>query len=165
MKLVSSIAYLLLAMLLTTTAFASSLTIYEKPDTASKAVASIDSDKQLIPIIYTDKKDWIKIANPKNGDVGWIEINKFKGPLVSTQVDGSSVKQEIIINKEDKNKKPIFYRIVQYSGSDQLDSKEAEKIIKDMEQHRKKMRQDFQKMQEDMQKSMQEMFKEFNQIL
>lgn len=118
MKLVSFISSSLLAMLITSATFASSLTIHEKPDTTSKAVATIDNDKQLIPIIYTDKKDWVKIANPQNGDVGWIETSKFKGPLISTQVNGSNVKQQIIINKEGKDKKPNVYTVIQYTGSD-----------------------------------------------
>jgi hypothetical protein len=157
----------IISLILTTAAhggwfFSDSLKMYEKPDASSKVVATIDSKKQFIPIFYTDKKDWIKIANPQNGDVGWIETNKIKGPLVSTEVNGNSIQQKIIYKQEGKDKEPVVYSVVQYSGPEQVSSKDASKMIKEIQERHEKMRLDIEKTHNDIQKSIQDMFKRIN---
>lgn len=62
---------------------ADTLNIYEKPDTHSKIIATAKSGDNLIAIFYTDKKDWIKVANPKNGEVGWVKASEIKGPIIT----------------------------------------------------------------------------------
>jgi len=142
--------------------FAATLNMYEQPDVNSKIVASLEKGKQLIPIFYTDKKDWVKVANPQNGDVGWVKVNELKGPMIITQVNGSKIQQQVVTTKDDKGKEPTVYSIIQYSGPQELKPEEAEKAVKEMERRHENMRNSMQKMQEDMQKYMRNMFKDFD---
>lgn len=161
MKKFLFVTAILFSTILTTAAFAS-LNMYEKPDAKSKKVASIKEGKQLIPIFYTEKKDWVKVANPQNGDVGWVKTSELKGPVIITQVNGSKVQQQIITSDDGKEKEPTVYSVIQYSGPKKLSPKDAKKAIKEMQERQRKMRKSIRKMQGEMQKSMREMFKDFD---
>ncbi len=77
---------------LSTTIFATSLNIYEKPEGNSKIITSVQSGDQLMPIFYPDKKEWVKVANPKNGDVGWVKADALKGPMIVVPESSNSNK-------------------------------------------------------------------------
>lgn len=147
---------------LSTTIFAASLSIYEKPEPSSKIVSLVKNGDQLMPIFYTDNKEWVKIANLKNGDVGWMRANELKGPMIITKINGSKIQQQIVVNKDGKNKEPIAYSVTQYSGSNELKPEDAEKVIKAVEKRNEKIKAYVQQMQKDMFKSMHEMFKDFD---
>lgn len=148
---------------LSTAVFAGALSIYEKPEANSKVIATMKSGEQLMPIFYTEKKDWVKVANPQNGDVGWAKVSELKGPMVITKVNGTEMQQQIIVGKDsEKKKQPQIYSVIQYSGPGELKLEEAQKIIKDIEERNKKMEKSIQKMRENMQNSMLEMFKDFD---
>jgi len=147
---------------LSITAFATALNLYEKPDSNSKVTASIDQGKQLIQIYHTEKKDWVKVANPQNGEIGWVKASDLKGPIIITQVNGSKIQQQILTTKDAKGKEPTVYSIIQYSGPNELKPEDAEKTIKNMEKRHEKMRDSMQKMHQEMQKSIQKMFEDFD---
>lgn len=65
---------------------AKSIKIYQSPQANSKVVGSIDLAKGIIPIYTPKNSDWIKVANPNNGDTGWVkqsELIDHKGNNVS----------------------------------------------------------------------------------
>lgn len=159
-KILSVVAALFGA-ILSITVFADTLNIHEKPESSSKIIASMKSGEQLMPIFYAEKKDWVKVANPQNGDVGWAKVSELKGPVIITKINGATHKQ-IIVGNNKKETQPQVYSIIQYSGSQELKPEEAQKIVKDMEENSKKMEKSMQKMQEHIQKNMLEMFKEFD---
>lgn len=149
---------LLAGSILTTITYAATINIYEKSDPNSKIVTSVKTGDQLIPIFYTEKKDWIKVANPKNGEVGWVKADQLKGPTIVTQINGTTVQQQIINGKE---KKPIMYGIIQYGGS----TEDAEKFAKAAGEQYKKMKSAMEKMQIEMQKTFQEMSQNVDKVL
>lgn len=159
-KVLSIIAALFCTVLSGVT-FADTLNVYEKPEANAKVIMEMKSGQQLMPIFYTEKGDWVKVANPQNGDVGWAKVGELKGPKIVTKVNGTQTYQQIITGK-DKEKQPQVYSIVQYSGPEELKPEEAQKVIKGLEEKNKKMRESMQKMQEQMQKNMSEIFKEFD---
>lgn len=149
--------------ILSNAVFAGVLNIYEKPETNSKVIATIKSVEQLMPIFYTEKKDWVKVASPQNGDVGWAKVSELKGPMVITKVNGTKMQQQIIVGKDnEKQKQPQVYSIIQYSGPGELKPEEVQKIIKDIEERNKKMEKSMQKMRENMQRSILKMFEDFD---
>lgn len=80
-------------------------------------------------------KDWLKVANPQNGDVGWIKAEQLK-------------KQPIIFTKQQI-----------WLGNS------TEKTRKDMDKNRQEMVKSMHKLQQEMRKNMQHMrkvFKEFD---
>ena len=158
MHKILKIAIAIIAMY-TTVSFAAALRLYEKPDKGAKVVATLESGAQLMPIFYTEKGDWVKVANPQNGDVGWAQVDELKGPMVITQINGAETRQQIIVEKD---KQPQVYSIIQYSSPQKLQPAEAKKLIQDMEKRNKDMQESMQKMQEQMQKIMSDMFKGFD---
>ena len=157
MRKVLSIIAVLFCTVLAASAFADTLNIYEKPEASSKVMAAMKSGEQLMPIFYTEKRDWVKVANPQNGDVGWAKVSELKGPMIITKVNGTETRQQVIVSKE-KGKQPQTYSIIQYSGPEELKPEEVQKAIKDMEERSKAMDKSMQKMREQMQKNTLEMF-------
>jgi len=68
--------------IITSTVYAKDIKMYEKPNAKSHVVSLLKPGQQLIPVYYPNKGDWIKVANPKNGDVGWVKINAFNGETI-----------------------------------------------------------------------------------
>jgi hypothetical protein len=144
------------------TTFASGLDIYEKPEDGAKVMTTIKEGERVIPIFYTEKKDWVKVANPKNGDVGWAKANALQGPVVVTNISDSTVQQQIVVGKE---KEPRVYSVVQYSGPREMKPEEAKKMIKEYEERQQAVHASMQRMQEEMQQIMQNMFKDFDDAM
>ncbi|MCL5260743.1 MAG: SH3 domain-containing protein [Gammaproteobacteria bacterium] len=143
-------------------AFAKDINLYEKPDTQAKVIATISSDSQIIPIIYADKKDWVKIANPKNGDVGWAKVNELKGPMVITTIKDNMIQQQIISAKGQGNNGSEMISVMQYSGSKEMQPKEVKASLERMQKRDQEMHQQMQRIREEMQKNMEEMFRDFD---
>lgn len=139
-------------------AFASTISLYEKPDDKSNVLATVKTGDQLIPVFYTDKHDWVKAANPKNGDVGWAKVSELKGPVITTSVNGTTVQQQIIAD----DKSPQSYSVIQYSGPKELTPEEAKAMAKKMAQQREEMEESMHNMQKHMQRMMEDMFKGFD---
>ncbi|MAZ40429.1 MAG: hypothetical protein CMF49_09960 [Legionellales bacterium] len=81
-------------LVLSTSLFANTLKMYEKPNDKSKLLMELKPGQQLIPIYYPQNSLWIKVADPQNGNVGWVKTNELNGTAVLP--DGEKTKQEII---------------------------------------------------------------------
>jgi hypothetical protein len=90
-------------------ASAQSISLYEQPSPSAKVIGSADLSSGIIPI-YTppNNKDWIKIADPRNGNVGWIKSSELK----SAKGGESNVTftQKIIST----DKQPNSYQVMQF---------------------------------------------------
>lgn len=148
-----------IAVFFTNAIFASDLSLYENPDVNSKVVTTLKSGSQLIPIYSPEKGEWVKVANPKDGTVGWVKSEDLKGPVITTKINDSGVQQTIITNKE---KSPQIYEIIRFSGPNALSNEDAQKIAQAMEKRQQKMRESMNKMQESVQKMMQNMMQEID---
>lgn len=141
--------YILLTLFLfifTTAAFAASFSMYEKPDSSSKVIATINNGDVIVPIFYPEKSEWVKIGNSKTGDVGWAKIKDLQGPVVVTKTDAGTIKQQIISD----NKTPEDVKIIQYSGSIQMKQEDVDKFEKEMKVKQKKMLDSMEKMKLEM---------------
>lgn len=49
--------------------------LYAKPDPNSDVEAILDPDVQLVPIFQ--QKDWLRVGNPANGQVGWVNTLQY----------------------------------------------------------------------------------------
>jgi hypothetical protein len=82
-----------IAMLFTSAAgFAKNINLYAEPKTNSKVTGTANPEAG-ITIVYTPPSgDWIKVANPNNGDVGWVKSSDLGGKgynmRVITSTDG-----------------------------------------------------------------------------
>lgn len=64
---------ILLTLLLPSLILAKSITLYEKPTTTAKIVASVQVGTPLIKIYSPKGSTWVKVANKNNGHVGWVK--------------------------------------------------------------------------------------------
>lgn len=91
-KQLISFALLICVTLFSISAFCKNIDLYEQPTTNAKVVGSIDLSAGIIPIFTPkDNTAWIKVADPRNGNVGWIKNSDLSGN------DGAAVtfKQQI----------------------------------------------------------------------
>lgn len=59
-------------------AYADSVNLHQEPKADSPTTASIDLAKGVVPIYTPANSEWIKVADPTNGNVGWIKQSDFK---------------------------------------------------------------------------------------
>ncbi|MHB1221068.1 MAG: hypothetical protein ACYC0J_03650 [Gammaproteobacteria bacterium] len=63
----------LLFSLACSTSFAADINLYDQPKTDAKAIAKIDPAIGIIPIFSSKDGVWLKVGDPRNGNVGWIK--------------------------------------------------------------------------------------------
>lgn len=128
----------LMSLFLSSHTFAKSLSLYEEPKKDAKIVSTVDPDKGIVPIFSPKNSEWTKIADPSNGNVGWVkssDINNMRTTFhVTSSGDGSQ-----------------SYQIIQYGNMKPYSEEELKKI-----------RERNEAMQKDMQKMVDHMFAEFH---
>jgi hypothetical protein len=67
--------------------FAQPITMYDQPIPTAKTIGTVDLSSGIIPIFTPKTGDWVKVADPKNGNVGWVKASELK----SAKESGSSV--------------------------------------------------------------------------
>ncbi len=80
-KLPTYIAFQLLVTLavsLPCVALASSINLHEAPNDTSKVTGTVDLSAGIIPIYTPENSQWIKVADPRNGNTGWVKNSELK---------------------------------------------------------------------------------------
>jgi len=146
MKYNFSLIIAFFALLITPIVFAKNINLYDQPKNDAKVVGTIDSDSGFVPI-YTPKDNtaWVKVADPKNGNVGWMKSSDIS---TANATSGFSFR---VINT---GTGPNGYQMIQFGGP-QFNAEEAKAAFKKME-----LRQ--QAIQKEMQQMMQDVFKSTN---
>lgn len=138
----------LLALFIAPLCSAKILTLYDQPQANAKTVGTIDSDAGLIPI-YTPKNDthWIKVADPKNGNVGWIKSSD----LDMKGTNAFSFTQKVISTGNGPNS-----YVIQFGNPQLLTPEQSKEFYQRLQEQSKRIQQNAEKM-------MEEMFKNVNQ--
>lgn len=132
---------------LSLTAFAKEINLYDQPKSDAKTIAKADSNTGVI-LIYTPKGiDWIKVADPRNGNVGWIKSSD----LTNTNLFQStlSFSQSVVSD----NREPTTYHIIQFGQPQNITTEQTQAVMKQMHAR-----------QEAFQKSMQDMMRDMNKF-
>jgi hypothetical protein len=115
---------------------AKSLTLYSKPVATSAAVATVESGARLIPIYSPEKSDWIKVADPSNGNVGWLKrqdmgLNQQQPQLYQKRIE-----------KESGDKKKGSYRqeVYEYKGTEKLSDEQMKVMFNNMQRRQEQMK-------------------------
>lgn len=99
------LAFLFCASLFSTTAFCKNIDLYDQPQANAKVVGTIDLAAGIIPIFTPkDNTTWIKVADPRNGNVGWVKNSDLSGNGATS----FSFKQQI----NSGNNPPQSYQII-----------------------------------------------------
>lgn len=141
--------------------YANAITLYDKPADNSQKVANVDAGQQLIPIFFDEThSDWLKVANPENGNVGWVKTADLNGTTQLKEPGGINFKQRIVTKSDDQKDGPKVYRMLEYSGPEKLKPAQVEALVNQMQQREALMQANMQRMMQ----SMQNDFAGFNQV-
>jgi hypothetical protein len=102
-------------------AFANAISMYDEPKSGAKQTGTIDPSAGFIPI-YSKESNWIKIANPKNGDVGWVKSKELASE--NAHLPPFSFTQVI------KDDKPTTYQVIQWGNANKLTPEQTKTLIK-----------------------------------
>lgn len=137
------------------------IALYAEPTANAKTVANVTVGQQLIPVYQ--QKDWVKVANPANGEIGWVKQNDLQQttPALSHQ----AVMQNYVITQQNGTDKKVFQ--IDAKGDVQaLKDEQAETVIKQMTEQQQQMQEQFNKMMSNARQNYlitQEIFNKFNQ--
>lgn len=126
------------------TCFAKEIRLYDQPKADAKVVGNVDLAAGFIPIYTSKEQTWIKIADPRNGNVGWVKSNE----LNSGNTQASFTFTQSYIN--DVNKSPMTYRIIQFGEPSKLSSEQTQTMIKQMQIQQLSFEKSIQNMMRDM---------------
>lgn len=111
----------------TTTVIAKTINLYAEPKTDSKVTGVVNTDAG-VTIVYTPKSgEWIKVANPNNGDVGWIK---------SSGLDANGYNMRLFTSGNGTHNYS-FYQLG--SGHSQFSQKQIENNMRNFEKQQRMM--------------------------
>jgi hypothetical protein len=107
---------------------AKTINLYEQPKTDAKIVEALDASSGITPIYTPKNSDWIKVGDPKNGNVGWIKLTDLndKSDSIATEF---TVTQHTI----DTSKGPKTYQMVQFGVPAPASKEATQAMIKEMQ--------------------------------
>lgn len=129
--------------------YGQSVSIYAEPQTKSKIITTIAQGHSLIPVF--EQKDWVKVANPDNGDIGWVQKTIFdqNTRTVGTVNNNANVREYLITNKDKDGKAQGTYRIITYSNTKPLDEQQAQALFNRIKEQQRRMQESFNRMMDD----------------
>ena len=92
-------------------------------DNTQKIIETLPLSTHLIKIYQ--KGDWIKVGNPADGTVGWVNQKQYQEAIDS--LNKPSVQQIFISQTQDKSNKPQM-KIVVYQNGKRVSEKEAKEM-------------------------------------
>lgn len=101
--------------------------IYAAPE-KNRILRRVPANTRLVPIFQ--KGDWVKVGNPRNGQVGWINRQQYRQAMkVFYRPDVQTV---YIQYDHNKNGKPTI-NVVAYQNGKKLTQQEAQQIYNQMQ--------------------------------
>ncbi len=133
--------------------FAKMINLYDQPKADAKILDTLDSEKGIVPIFTGDKGQWMKVGDPKNGNVGWIKISDLadKSGSLSTSL---SVTQHIVKTPSG----PKTYQQIELATPKPMSDTESQALIKQMQTREQEMQKNMQKMMSDFYKDMNSLY-------
>lgn len=152
----STLVLLFLTFLCSGSIFAKTLKLYEEPKESAKVVSTLNSDDGLIPIFTPEKSEWMKVANPKNGDVGWVQMKDLG--------DGSKTEFTFTQRYMNTGSNPQTFQVIQYGGPQKMTPDQIQNLVKQDALEQQKIQDNFNKSMQQMINDMKTLYhwKEFN---
>ncbi|MHB1947649.1 MAG: SH3 domain-containing protein [Gammaproteobacteria bacterium] len=118
--------------------FAKNIDLYDQPKADSKVVGKIDSEAGIIPIYTPKDNTWVKVADPRNGNVGWIKSTDLNG-------NGTSFTFTQSVFNNGTSAQPQSY-VIQFGGPQKLTPEQAQAMYKQMQSRQEALQRDMQAM-------------------
>lgn len=130
---------------------AEQITIYAEPNQTSAVVEKMSSNSAIITIFQPKNSDWIKVANPQNGNTGWVKSKDLSQASFNVQmIQGESG--------------PEHYQVIQY-GNIPVNSQSVANIMEQMRKRQSVIQQEMQQSVDTMYKEMQLFWSHFPMTL
>ena len=124
-----------------TTLYAKSINLYDQPKADSKVVGTLDSNNGMVLVFAPKGSDWIKVADPKNGNVGWI-MSKDAVDDASGAGTSLSVTQQTI----QTGSGPKSYQVVKFGTTKPMSDAQHQAMVYRIQQEQMAVQQSIQKM-------------------
>lgn len=116
---------------------AKTLNLHETPQVDSKIIGNINTEMGVMPIFTPKGSNWVKVADPSNGNVGWVESKELnQGGFQFNVINSHNGKQ--------------FSQTIQYSGNANAARQQIDKTIYDMQKRYEMIERDMHKLMQDM---------------
>ena len=122
--------------MLAASSVAKPVNLYEQPNANSKMVETVDSSSSIITIFTPKDSDWIKVADPRNGNVGWIKASDLGNNKLS-------------INVITTGDSPNSYQIIQFGNTKFFTTEQIQQVVKNIELRQQTIQKDMQKMMQE----------------
>lgn len=117
--------------------------LYQEASDTSNVLATINLEQRLVP--FYKKGDWIKVGDPSNGQVGWINKEQYRNAM--NNIVKQSVQTIYIEQNDENNGKP---QITVYQNGQKVTGKQADEIYKQVQKQQENMQAHFMMMQKSM---------------
>lgn len=111
------------------------ISIYAKPDSHSAVVEEIHIGQPLVPIYR--HKGWEKVANRRNGNVGWVNIKQYRHAW--HQAMQPDIQTVYVSSEQAKPGQKAKMTVVAYRNGKKISDKEAQKIYQHLQRQQRVM--------------------------
>ncbi len=111
----------------------SQVNIYQNPDVKAHVLEKINPAQRLVPIFH--KGNWIKVGDPQNGEVGWINRQEYQKAMSAYYEPNI---QTLYIHTTPGQNGQSTINVVAYKNGKKLSDKEAQVLYKRIEIQQKK---------------------------
>lgn len=140
-------SFILSAATLTISSIASAqpISLYDQPSQNAKVIGTADLSAGIIPIYTpTDSSSWMKVADPRNGNVGWVKSDDLKTKQGSSNSVTYTQKIISIPNQ------PGTYQVIQFGNKPNLTDAQMKEYVEKMRAAQQSIQQSFQSIFKDM---------------
>lgn len=102
---------------------AQSITLYDQPNQNAKVIGTADLSAGVISIFSpSNNSDWMKVGDPRNGNVGWVKTSDLKN------VKGS---ESIVTQKVLTNNPSTSVQVLQVGDGPKLTKEQAQVLLRE----------------------------------
>lgn len=102
--------------------------LYAEPKAGARVLTQFNPQQRLIPIFR--QKGWIKVGDPKDGKVGWLNRQEYREAL--TQWYKPNVQSYFVQTEQSADGKPTV-KVIAYSNGKKLSDSDAQKLYQRMQ--------------------------------
>lgn len=129
---------------------AKSVNLYDQPNANGKVINTVDSNTGIVTIYKPKEGDWVKVGDPRNGNVGWAKLSDLKGVGLQFNIiqSGNGLHS---------------YQLIEYDGSSILTPEQIETVNKQMQKQQQAIQMRQQAIQDNVNKMMNDVFNTMHQ--
>lgn len=157
LKVMAAFLATLSAFSLSTASLANDINLYDQPTAGSKVVGTIDISTGIIPIYTPKGSDWIKIGDPRNGNVGWVKSSDIS--------NGGSTSFSFTQKVVKSGKEPQVYKIQIGNPPNVTMDKQTQDMVREMQMRQQALQQTTQKIMQEMIDNINRLYKQQPELL